>query len=87
MNSLKLTLAALAAFTLIACERATVVNVPPAPAGIPGPAGATGATGAAGSTGSTGSTGATGDTGATGSKGATGSGTSVIVIPAPAASN
>jgi hypothetical protein len=63
---------------LAACDRPTVVNVPPpepvqVPVPVPGPAGPTG---------NTGSTGATGDTGATGK---TGDGTVVIVTP-PAAS-
>lgn len=80
-----------AALALVACDRPTVVNVPPAPVTVPGPAGATGATGSTGSTGSTGATGSTGstgqpgDTGATGATGRTGSGTTVIVVP-PAAS-
>ena len=72
-----------AALALTACDKPTVVNVPPpAPMAVPGPAGPTGATG---STGSTGSTGQPGDTGATGATGRTGSGTTVIVVP-PAAS-
>ena len=59
---------------LAACDRPTVVNVPPpepvqVPVPVPGPAGPTG------------STGATGDTGATGQ---TGDGTTVIVVPSPA---
>ncbi len=59
---------------LAACDRPTVVNVPPTPVAVPGPAGATGATG---STGSTGATGRPGD------------GATVIVVtpPASAASN
>ncbi len=64
-----------AALTLAACDRPTVVNVPPAPApvAVPGPAGAPGATGA---TGATGTQGATGDTG---------SATAVIILPAASA--
>lgn len=85
------TLMALAALTLSACDRPTVVNTPavvtvPGPAG---PSGATGASGATGSTGSTGSTGATGDTGSTGAqgqKGSTGGDTLVIMPPAAPAS-
>jgi len=40
--------AMLAALTLVACERATVVSVPATPVAVPGPAGPTGATGATG---------------------------------------
>lgn len=71
-----------AALSLIACEKPTVVNVP-APVAVPGPAGPTGATGSTGSTGATGSQGMEGNTGATGK---TGSGTTLIVVP-PAASS
>ncbi len=86
----------LALLGLAACDRTpTVVAVPvPSPvAGPAGPAGPTGATGDTGSTGntgntgntgSTGSTGSTGDTGATGERGRTGSGTTVVIVPAPA---
>ena len=83
------TLIALAALTLSACDRPTVVNTQPA-VGVPGPAGATGATGNTGSTGSAGNTGATGSTGSTGStgdtgqRGATGGDTVVIIPNAPA---
>ena len=57
-----------ATLALSACDRPTVVNVPPAPApvAVPGPAGATGATGA---------------TGSQGAAGESGSGTTVIVMP------
>ena len=71
--------AVLAALSLSACEKATVVTTPastaPAPTviAVPGPPGATGDKGAAGGTGATGDTGATGGTGATGYTGATGS--------------
>ena len=65
-----------AALTLAACDKPTVVSVPPAVV-VPGPAGATGATGSTGSTGSTGATGATG---------AAGEGTTVVVVPPAAAS-
>ena len=80
--------ALLTALSLAACDKPTVVNVPAAVA-VPGPAGATGATGSTGSTGATGNTGydgAKGSTGATGATGATGEGTTVVVVPAPAAS-
>ena len=75
-------LALLAAFSLTACDRPTVVNNPSTPVAVPGPAGPTGGTGATGATGGTGGTGATGDTGATGKPGDS---TTVIVVP-PAAS-
>ena len=78
MNFLKLSAALFAAFTLMACDRPTVVTVPANTVNVPGPAGATGATGA------TGGQGATGNTGDTGSTGKTGSGSTVIVMP-PAA--
>lgn len=68
----------LAALSLAACDKPTVVNVP-ATSTVPGPAGPTGATGMPGATGSTGSQGASGPAG---------NGTTVIVVPpAPAASN
>ena len=70
--------------TLAACDRPAVVMVP-----VPGPAGATGATGETGNTGNAGNTGATGSPGYDGAKGDTGKagdGTTVIVVPAPAAS-
>lgn len=74
--------AVLAALSLSACEKETVVTTPASTApgstviAVPGPPGATGATGdkgAAGGTGAAGDTGATGSTGATGYTGATGS--------------
>lgn len=54
-----------ATLALSACDRPTVVNVPPAPApvAVPGPAGPTGATGSQGAAGEA------------------GSGTTVIVMP------
>ena len=67
--------AALAALGLTACDKPTVVNVPPPPAGAPGPAGPTGATGSQGNEGSQGNTGNTGKPG---------EGTTVIVVPPPA---
>jgi hypothetical protein len=76
------TLMALAAVTLSACDRPTVVNTP-AVVTVPGPAGPSGATGA---TGSTGSTGDTGNTGAQGQKGSTGGDTVVVMPPAAPAS-
>lgn len=87
MNHTRLLFAATwATLALTACDRPTVVNVPPpAPpvaAPVPGPPGPQGATG---ETGSTGNTGNTGNTGSTGRTGAAGDGTTVIVVP-PAAS-
>lgn len=86
--------AALAVFTLSACDRTpavapTVITVP-GPAGAPGATGATGSsgnagapgeTGAMGMTGASGATGTTGETGATGQRGRTGDDTLVIVPP------
>lgn len=91
MNHSMSLLALLAAVSLTACDRPTVINNPTTPVAVPGPAGATGATGDTGSTGATGNTGNTGYTGATGNTGNTGAtgksgeGTTVIVVP-PAAS-
>lgn len=76
MNQAMLTAALLIAASLTACEKPTVVNVPPPSAGVPGPAGPQGTTGATGNQGSDGNQGATGKSG---------DGTTVIVVP-PAAS-
>lgn len=96
MKRSTLILSLLAALGLGACDKPTVINVP-AQAPVPGPAGPKGATGETGSTGYTGSTGATGETGSQGSTGATGDtgntgptgkpglGSTVIVVPPPAA--
>lgn len=80
--------ALLAALTLSACDRPTVVTTP-AVVTVPGPAGPAGATGATGATGAQAEKGATGDTGATGSKGNTGAtgepgkgGSTVVIVPA-----
>ena len=70
MKPILLSITLLSLLSLSACDRPTVVNVPPATVAVPGPAGPTGATGATGNTGST---------------GRPGDGTTVIVIP-PAAS-
>ena len=67
-------LMAVAAFTLTACDRPTVVTTP-AVITVPGPAGPSGATGATGDTGST---------GAQGQRGSTGGDTVVIMPAAPA---
>lgn len=89
MNHKTLLAALLFPLALIACDRPTVVNVPPAATPVPGPAGPTGETGSTGNTGSTGATGNTGDTGSTGNTGATGKsgegGTTVIITPAASA--
>ena len=75
MNSMMMTAALAALLGLAACDKPTVVNVPPAQVGVPGPAGATGATGSTGSTGNTGATGKVGE------------GTTIIVTPAASAPN
>ena len=89
MNSTMLMTAALATLLgLAACDKPTVVNVPPAQVGVPGPTGATGATGSTGATGDKGSQGYTGTQGNDGQKGATGKsgdGTTIIVVPAASA--
>ena len=89
MNSTMLMTAALATLLgLAACDKPTVVNVPPAQVGVPGPAGATGATGSTGATGDKGTQGYTGTQGNDGQKGATGKsgdGTTIIVVPAASA--
>lgn len=72
------TLMALAALTLSACDRPTVVTTP-AVVTVPGPAGPSGATGNTGATGDTGSTGAQGQRGSTG-------GDTVVIMPAAPAS-
>ena len=74
MNRSILILAAVAALSLAACDKPTVVNVPATPVAVPGPAGPQGATGSTGDTGSKGDTGKTGD------------GTTVIVVQPPASS-
>ena len=94
MNVYTLLAASLLALGMTACDKPTVVNVPPATVVVPGPAGPQGATGNQGDTGATGSMGSTGRTGidgapgsagATGATGATGDGNTVILMP-PAAS-
>ena len=71
-NIVPVTLIALAALTLSACNRPTA-DTTPAAVPVPGPEGAAGATGATGSTGATGQTGATG-------------GDTVVIVPNGAAS-
>lgn len=70
------------AFGLSACDKPTVVNVPPPAAPVPGPAGPQGAAGTQGASGTQGATGAQGYEGAQGQTGKTG-GDTVVVIPAP----
>lgn len=82
MNHSILTAALLAAMTLAACDRPTVVAVP---VSVPGPAGPTGATGSTGNTGSTGAMGNQGNDGLKGATGRPGEGTTVIVMPAASA--
>lgn len=85
--------ALLVPFALAACDKPTVVNVPPPAVSVPGPAGPPGETGSQGNTGNTGATGSQGNTGATGYTGATGNtgatgdtggSTTVIVTPSAA---
>lgn len=74
MNHSMLLAALLIATGLTACDKPTVVNVPPAAQGVPGPAGPQGATGDTGGQGNQGVDGNRGATGATG-------GDTVIVLP------
>lgn len=76
MNPSLLAAALLVTVSLAACDKPTVVNVPPPAVGEPGPAGPQGATGATGNQGVDGNK---------GTPGATGDNTTVIVLP-PAAS-
>jgi hypothetical protein len=82
-SALRLIPLLIATLGMVACERAVVVATPVPAVVVPGPAGPTGATG---ETGAQGNTGSTGSTGATGQTGTSGEGTTVIVVPAPAAS-
>ena len=96
MNRSILISALLAALSLTACDKPTVVNTA-TPVAVPGPAGPTGATGSQGNEGSKGAVGnqgnqgnqgnegSAGATGMTGKTGKSGDGTTVIVMP-PAAS-
>ena len=94
MNHFMLISALLAALSLAACDKPTVVNVPPATVAVPGPAGpqgepgmqgATGFQGNEGAQGATGYQGSQGDQGAQGATGKPGESTTVIVTPpAPA---
>ena len=97
MNRSMLIAALLAALSLAACDKPTVVNVPPTPAAVPGPAGPQGAPGNPGRKGDTvinvpavpgpaGPQGATGEPGSKGETGKSGDSPAVIVIPpAPSA--
>ena len=80
MNRSMLMLALLAALSLAACDKPTVVNTPATPVAVPGPAGPQGATGNPGNKGATGNPGSKGETGKSGD------GNTVIVTPpAPSA--
>jgi hypothetical protein len=93
MNHTLLISTLLATLALAACDKPTVVNVPPAapgPAGPQGEAGSPGEEGSQGATGYQGAEGAQGETGYQGTEGAqgetgetgrTGDGTTVIVVP------
>jgi hypothetical protein len=72
MNHCLLISTLLAALSLSACEKPTVVNVPAAPAAVPGPAGPTGAAGDQGVQGNTGRQGNEGNKGETGNQGTQG---------------
>lgn len=74
MKNFVLLAALMLSLGLAACDKPTVVNVPPPATPVPGPAGPSGATG------STGATGMTGPQGASGVQG----GTAVIVVTPPA---
>ncbi len=83
------------AFGLSACDKPTVVNVPPPAAAVPGPAGPQGAAGTQGATGAAGYEGTQGETGKTGTQGAEGAqgeagktgDSTVVVVPAPSEQN
>lgn len=61
MNRSILMAALVAAVGLAACEKPTVVNVPPTPVAVPGPAGPSGTPGTPGTPGVPGETGRPGD--------------------------
>lgn len=72
-----LLVALVAVFGLSACEKPTVVNVPPSPVAVPGPAVVVpGPAGPAGAPGSPGYDGAKGDPGKPGSE-------TVVIVPVP----
>ena len=83
MNHLILTFIAITVFSLSACDKPTVVNVPAETVvvPVPGPAGATGATGNSGDEGIKGETGKTGDEGIKGEPGKPGGDTNIIIPP------
>jgi hypothetical protein len=80
MNRSMLIAALLAALSLAACDKPTVINVPPTPAAVPGPAGPQGAPGDPGSKGATGNPGSKGETGKSGDSPAV-----IVIPPAPSA--
>lgn len=83
MNYLILTFAAIMVFSLSACEKPTVVNVPAdtVVVPVPGPTGPAGATGNSGDEGIKGETGKTGDEGIQGEPGKAGGDTNIIIPP------
>ena len=83
MNHLILTFTAMAVFSLSACDKPTVVNVPAdtVVVPVPGPAGETGAAGRSGDEGIQGDTGKSGDEGIQGEPGKPGGDTTIIIPP------
>ena len=63
MNRSILMAALVAAVGVAACDKPTVVNVPPTPVAVPGPAGPSGTPGTPGTPGAPGQTGKPGDSG------------------------
>lgn len=63
MNRSILMAALVAAVGIAACDKPTVVNVPPTPVAVPGPAGPSGTPGTPGTPGAPGQTGKPGDSG------------------------
>jgi Collagen triple helix repeat (20 copies) len=83
MNRSILIAALFATLGLSACDKPTVINVPPTQVAVPGPAGPPGATGDQGKQGNQGNQ---GNDGTKGEVGKAGEGTTVVVVP-PAASS
>ncbi len=80
MNYLILTFIAITVFSLSACDKPTVVNVPADTVVVPVP-GPAGATGNSGDEGIKGETGKTGDEGIQGEPGKSGGDTNIIIPP------
>jgi hypothetical protein len=74
MNYSILMLVAITTLSVTACDKPTVVNVPPPPVAVPGPPGPSGPQG---------STGEQGKEGNKGEIGKTGEGTTIVVVPTP----